>query len=238
MGCKHAIAALLTYACILLAPVAARAEPQLVGILSIKTRGVSEAAAEQFESEVEEALDGVGMQSIDREALRKRLQGSDYMDGCTFGVCLAKLRAATGVPLVLVADIQGTGSNYGFVITLVDTKTGIPTSQVAQTCAVCTIEEAISTATLTTISVLTGTGDAKTTPVLVANGGSGKAGAHKHASTLSNTGLAFIGVGVVGVLAGAYLVYDDHRDLGVGAASSGAALATGGATMLLLSRSF
>lgn len=234
-----ALTALLLLFASLMWPASGRAEPQLVGILSIETKGVSEVAAEQFEAEVEEALDGVGMQSVGRAALREKLDGSLYMEGCLFGPCLATLRGTTGVPIVLVANIQGNGSSYNFVVTLIDTKTGVPISQVAQNCAVCTIEEAISTATLTTISVLTGTGDAKSSadiePVATADVA---ASPSPGPGALRRSGLIFLGAGAIGILAGVYVLSEQDRDIGLITLSSGAGLLTGGATMLLLSRRF
>lgn len=220
-------------------PALCSAEPQLVGILSIETRGVSDVVAGQFEAEVEEALDGVGVQSVGRDALRKKLEGSVFMEGCLFGPCLNTLRNATGIPIVLVANIQGNGSSYNFVISLIDTRTGSPTSQVSQNCAVCTIEEAISTATLTTISLLMGTGDTKTSAdvTLLQQAASGKRVASSK-RLLRRSGLVFLGVGAVAVLSGVYLMSSRGSDVGIVATSSGASIAAGGVTMLLLSRRF
>lgn len=235
--CLLALALLLLVAHGQVAPALSIAEPRLVGILSIETRGVSGVAAEQFESEVEEALDGVGVQSVGRDALRKKLEGSVFMEGCLFGPCLGILRKVTGVPVVLIANIQGNGSSYNFVITLIDTRTGSPTSQVSQNCAVCTIEEAISTATLTTISLLMGTGDTKAPPdAALQSAASNQGGTSKR--LLRRTGLVFLGVGAIAALSGAYLMSVRDSDVGLIGVSSGASIATGGATMLLLSRRF
>ena len=144
-----------------------------------------------------------------------------------------------GQPIVLVADIQGNGSSYNFVVTLSDTRTGIPISQVAQNCAVCTIEEAISTATLTTISVLTGTGDAKSSAdASLLAGAESKTKPSPGPGALRRSGLIFLGAGAIGILAGAYVFREQDRDIGLVTLSSGAGLVTGGATMLLLSRRF
>jgi len=223
----------------------ARSEDNLVGILSIDTNGVSDATAEQFEAQVEEALEGDGKHAVSRKALRERLQGSEFLEGCYFGPCLTALRVASGVPLVLVARIQGEGSSYSFVITLVDTKTGMFTAQVAQTCPVCTVDEAIMTATLATIDLLNGGEIAsgptptETAKAAVTQAKKAKASTQRENTSLRHVGWAFVGLGVAsGVLGGVLWNQGDHRDLGIAGIASGVALATGGITMNLLSKKF
>lgn len=238
---RWALLAVVACAFLVWEPGAAHADEDLVGILSIDATGVSGAAAEQFETEVEQALTGLGRHSVSRKALRERLQGSEYLEGCYFGPCLTALRVASGVPLVLVARIQGEGSSYSFVITLVDTKTGLLTAQVAQTCPVCTVDEAIMTATLATITLLSGGDEAVVSP-----GDTGDSGASlvsgsttptkpaKSNKALRTTGWIFLGVGMAAAAAGAYLFeMEDERDLGIAGAAAGTGLLTGGVTMLL-----
>ncbi|MCP4449296.1 MAG: hypothetical protein GY811_28780 [Myxococcales bacterium] len=242
-------ALLVTLACAVLCalPGFARAEEGLVGILSIDTSGVSDATAEQFEAQVEQALEGVGRHSVDRKALRERLQGSEFMEGCYFGPCLTALRVASGVPLVLVARIQGEGSSYSFVITLVDTNTGMFTAQVAQSCAVCTVDEAIMTATLATIALLSSDDPSgEMGNAMVA--GTSKAGAktpgkdNAKSSSIGpvrTAGWLFLGIGIAAAAAGGYLLLDDERrDLAIAGVASGSALFASGATVLLFSRQY
>lgn len=230
-------------ALILLVPTSARADEDLVGILSIDTSGVSGATAEQFEAQVEEALEGVGRHSVSRDALRERLQGSEFLEGCYFGPCLTALRVASGVPLVLIARIQGEGSSYSFVITLVDTKTGMFTAQVAQTCPVCTVDEAIMTATLATIDLLSpnGAADIEQPDGASLDGQTAAVAKRKPASVgpLRTAGWLFLGAGIAAAAAGSYLLLkDERRDLSIGGLASGAALFTGGATILLFSKQY
>lgn len=220
----------------------AHADTNTVGILSIDTTGVSEVVAEQFESEVEEALEGVGMRSVDREKLRERLAGSEYLDGCSYGPCLAALRVATHVPLVLVARINGVGSSYSFVITLVDTKSGMFTSQVAQSCPVCTIEEAISTATLATISLLTGTGEAEVSEFSSTASSTTDLRSYRRSrplkKSLGRTGLIFLGAGAATGALSLLLWRQDRNDAAIFGGTVGTAFIASGATMLILSRRF
>lgn len=225
---------------VVLTATSVHAEEPTVGILRIDTEGVSDAAAVQFESEVEEALQGVGATTVGSKKLHQRLEGGEYMVGCTFGPCLRAV-AAVRVPLVLVARIRGDGSSYHFVITLVDTKSGIHTSQVSQTCAVCTVEEAISTATLATVALITGTADATVTDPSAGPTAEISLGDKKKSAPalLRTSGLVFLGLGAAAVVVGGYLYLDDTDSRGgpIGLATGGALL-SGGATMVLLSRRF
>lgn len=249
LGCtnalKRAVFALCACALLLAMPGSAQADDDLVGILSIDTSGVSGATAEQFETQVEEALEGVGRHSVSRQALRERLQGSEFLEGCYFGPCLTALRVASGVPLVLVARFQGEGSSYSFVITLIDTKTGMFTAQVAETCPVCTVDEAIVTATLATINLLNPSGSAAIEAPSGANmegdagGEPGKAKEGASVGPLRGAGWVFLATGIAVAAAGSYLlVQDERRDLAIGGAAAGAALFTSGATILLFSNDF
>ncbi len=250
-GChslRRVILTALSCALLCVLPKSAIADDTLVGILSIDTSGVSGATAEQFETQVEEALEGVGRHSVGRKALRERLRGSEFMEGCYFGPCLTALRVASGVPLVLVARIQGEGSSYSFVITLVDTKTGMFTAQVAQSCPVCTVDEAIMTATLATIALLNPTSDSadgsENGVAIAATNTSGNQPTSPKPKSITigpvrTAGWLFLGVGIAAAAAGGYFLQDDsRRDLAIGGVASGAALFTGGATMLLFSKQY
>ena len=217
-------------------------EQNLVGILSIDTSGVSGTTAEQFETQVEEALEGVGRHLVSREALRERLQGSEYLEGCYFGPCLTALRVASGVPLALVARFQGEGSSYSFVITLVDTKTGLLTAQVAQTCPVCTVNEAITTATLATIALLSGGEDTEVNNPITTEEAVAMT-LEEATQPASNrpmrvAGWLFLGTGVVAGIAGGYLWQQEEYDVARAGFAAGFSLFSGGATMLLLSDNF
>ncbi len=215
-------------------------QENLVGILSIDTGGVSGTTAEQFETQVEEALEGVGRRLVRRKALRDRLQGSGYLEGCYFGPCLTVLRVASGVPLALVARFQGEGSSYSFVITLVDTKTGLPTAQVAQTCPVCTVDEAITTATLATIKLLNGGEDIVVATSAIKGTLPIETNVTQPTSNkpLRIAGWLFLSTGVVAGLAGGYLWQQEEHNLARMGFTAGFSLFSGGATMLLLSDKF
>ena len=136
---------------------------ETVGVFRVNIDGVSRTAADKFERSIEEGLTGTGFKVATRKALREALKGSDYIAGCYFGACLKQIYKRTKIRLILVARITSAGPNYNFVVSLLDSRTGLPTSQVADRCAVCTLEEAIASATLAVVALATGTGTAAVT---------------------------------------------------------------------------
>ena len=221
-------------------PARAEAGEDKVGILRIDTQGVSDTVALQFEQEIVSVLEGVGFEVTNRADLLAALGDSEFIDGCGFGPCLRTVYESTGLPLVLTARIQGEGSSFSVIVSLVDTRTGFHTSQDAQKCAVCTLDEAISTATLATVGMATGTGgaavaDPKGDPTKSAVPGES---VRKAKGTLTRSGLIFLGTGAVATVLGAYFLSDGQDDLGAVGLVGGASLLAGGGTMLLLSRRF
>jgi|GEM_PF-1996385 len=135
---------------------------ETVGIFRVDIDGVSKTAADKFEQSLEEGLTGTGFRVVTRDKLRKGLKG-ELVPGCYFGACLKPIYKHLKIRLVLVARITSAGPNYNFIVSLLDARSGMPTSQVADRCEVCTLEEAIASATLAVIALATGTGTAKVT---------------------------------------------------------------------------
>jgi hypothetical protein len=233
---------------------AAKTEPakatEAVAILEVEADGVSEAAAEMFERGIEEGLAGTGFRVVSRDRLAHKLLQSEYVDGCTFGPCLRRIYQASGIRLVLTARVRGIGPSYSFVVSLLDTRSGVPTSQVAERCAVCTVDEAISTATLAVVGLVTGTGGAK-----VADPETGPVGsrdavspakqlhvvesrAQGRRSTLRRIGYAFAGAAAVAGVAGGVLLANDDTDVGYASVSAGGAFVITGVTLFVLSGTF
>ncbi len=138
------------------------ASGETVGVFRVDIDGVSKTAADKFERSIEEGLTGTGFTVKTRKQLRKELKG-ELVAGCYFGACLKILYKRSKVRIVLVARIISAGPNYNFIVSLLDARTGLPTSQVADRCEVCTLEEAIASATLAVVALATGTGTAKVT---------------------------------------------------------------------------
>jgi hypothetical protein len=211
---------------------------------------VSEVAAEAFEKAIEEAITSQGLRVAPRERLGQVLLDSPYVEGCLFGPCLEAVYRVTEVRLVLVARITAVGSSYTLVVSLMDTRTGRPASQVAEECAVCTLEEAVSSATLAVIALMTGTGAAQVRgdgadptrlPDLEALQGRVAALEDRSAGggrSLRRAALFFGGAAVIAGGAAAYLLHTDRDRWAYASGGAAGAFAVTGATMLVLSRRF
>lgn len=142
------------------APVAAPDRPppdqrRMVGILDVRVDGVSEDVKLKFEQQLEQQLDTNQYWLSNRAQMRERMKFSTkWTDGCMIGACLAEIRTQTRAELVLLAALNGSGTSFGYVVTLVRTDTGRVLAQKSERCDVCTINEAMTEATLATIALL------------------------------------------------------------------------------------
>lgn len=210
-----------------------------IGVLEVATYGVSQTAGDKFEQSVEETLAGVGFRAVRSQVVQKQLARGNYVAGCTFGPCMREVLRTTGLRRVLVAHIQGAGQSYSVVVSLVDTRDGTLISQVAQSCPVCTVEEAISTATLAVVELITGAhAPGESGPVAGALVGPDAAVLARKKRQVRRVGWLFLASGVVAGAVGGYLIATDHADAGGPTAGAGGALAVTGLTTLILSTTF
>jgi hypothetical protein len=216
-------------------------DPDAIGVLEVETYGVSETAGDKFEESVEETLADVGRRVERSAAVKKKLADSEYVIGCTFGPCIREVEKATGLSRVLVARIQGEGQTYSVVVSLIDTATGYLVAQVAQSCPVCTVDEAISTATLAVVELVNEKAPETAVPggtrVVVERPAPPDSG-ERAVRRVRRTGWVLLAGGLVGVAAGAWLWRDDQRDTGGPILGGGAGLAVAGVTALVLSATF
>ena len=206
-----------------------------IGVLQIATEGVSATAGEKLEESIEETLADVGFRVVRSSTVISKLAGSDYVAGCTFGPCVAEVGRATGLSRVLVARIQGAGQSYSVVVSLIDTKTGHIESQVAQSCPVCTVDEAISTAALAVVELITEPG----TPANDIAYGQGQDDGNPSGpsrKTLKRAGWIMLAGGALAGATGAYLLANDEDRSGGLSAGAGVGLGLAGLVTLLLSR--
>jgi hypothetical protein len=129
------------------------ARAETVAVLDSVFDGVPGNARADFEANLEESLRGAGFTVLPKETVKGLLVKSDAVAGCAFGPCLKAVGKALGVELALVSRISADGASFSFVLTLVDTATGVPVAQVSDTCAVCTFDEASSAATLAVVDL-------------------------------------------------------------------------------------
>jgi hypothetical protein len=129
---------------------------RIVGILDVRVEGVPKEIKRQFHSELEKQLDSREYWLATQQRIREMMANSTkWTEGCLVGLCLNELKAVTGAELVLLASISGTGTSFGYVVTLVRTDTGRMLAQEASRCEVCTVKEALAGATLAAVKLLT-----------------------------------------------------------------------------------
>lgn len=225
------------------------AEGQIVGILHLEFSGISETAAAAFEDSIEGMLIDGGYRVAPRKRMEEMLGPSSYAAGCRFGPCLREVHRNTEVRLVLVGQISAVGPAYTLVLTLLDTRLGRPTSQVVETCEVCTIEEAITSATLAVVGLTVGTAGAMVDPNLGPTS-TGKLPDFKkelaardalltsRRRRLGQAALFFAGAAALAGGAGAYFAATDRRNSGLPLVGAAGGFAVASGTLLVLSRKF
>src|SRR4051812_7948960 len=133
---------------------------RIVGILDVRVEGVPAEIAQQFQTGLEDQLDSRAYWLAPMSRLHDMMANSTkWTEGCVVGVCLNEVRAQTGAELVLLAALTGSGTSFGYVVTLVRTDTGRMLAQESERCDVCTVNEALTNATLAAVKLLTSVPD-------------------------------------------------------------------------------
>lgn len=213
---------------------------RIVGILDVRVDGVPKEIAEQFEAGLEEQLDSNKYWIAPRSRVHKMMESSTkWSEGCLVGSCLAEVRTQTSADLVLLAALNGSGTSFGYVVTLVRTDTGRIIAQESARCDVCTVNEALNGATSTAVKLLIAVPEKlpdeeaahRHALDLVADKAKADTAAahHHHRKTATIVTLAGIAVAAIG----ATLYYtQDHADYGLVTMAGGAGLAVGGGIAL------
>src|SRR6185295_9285353 len=90
-----------------------------------------------------------------KSSMHDRMQNSTkFTEGCVVGPCLRDVKTQAFADIVLLAALSGSGTSFGWVVTLFRTDTGSVLAQKSERCDVCTVSEALSTATLETVDLL------------------------------------------------------------------------------------
>jgi hypothetical protein len=213
---------------------------RIVGILEVRVDGVPDEVKERFQRGLEDQLDTKHYWLASRAHVKQMMMRSTrWTEGCVVGPCLAEVRAQTGAELVLLAALTGSGTSFGYVVTLVRTDTGRVLQQESDRCDVCTVNEAMTQATLATTGLLNNVPDklpdeaadqSATLDLAVGKVKRELAERDRHSRRVG-TVLTAVGVAVaIGGLA-LYLV-DDQPTYGAVTAGMGGALAAGGIVVL------
>jgi hypothetical protein len=213
---------------------------RIVGILDVRLEGVPKEIKRQFQVELEKQLDSSEYWLAPQQRIREMMANSTkWTEGCVVGHCLTEVKAVTGAELVLLASISGEGSSFGYVVTLMRTDTGGMLAQEASRCEVCTVNEALASATLAAVKLLTAAPDKL--PDEAAEAGAaldvatGKLRAELVTAQRHNRklGITLTLVGVVAAGAGMTLfLAADRPSYALGLAGLGAGTALGGVAVL------
>lgn len=211
-------------------------------IAILEVVGSSDDVTRSFESDLEAQLGVMRVRMITRGALREKLRSSPrWTEGCVVGMCLAEVRARTGAPVVLLAALTGSGTTFGYVVTLVRTDTGRVLAQESDRCDVCTESEAMSRATLATVKLVNAIPEqlpdesaeqGAAIDVAVNAAVSRRRAADRRHERRVGWALALTGLAVAGAGAVLYLAGEDRPAYGLATATAGGGLALGGLTVL------
>ncbi len=128
---------------------------RVIGVLDIKVEGIPSDIAQQFQTSLEAQLDSKRYWLVPRAKVKERMiPSSRWTDGCTIGKCLFDVKTQTGAEIVLVAALSGSGTSFGYVVTLIRTDVGEVVAQQSDRCDVCTLNEVMTNATLATIQLI------------------------------------------------------------------------------------
>jgi hypothetical protein len=214
---------------------------RMVTLLDVRIEGLPDDVKDSFRHQLEEQIDTKRYRLAEREYMRQMLQRSTkWTDGCLVGNCLGMIRKESGAELVLLAALSGSGTSFGYVVTLVRTDTGHVVDQESDRCDVCRVNEVIRGATLAAVDLLNKAPDQlpdeaaeQAARVDRAVGAlQGELAERDHHT--SRIGIALLAVGLVGAITGGalYLLDDSRPSYALGTATGGLAMATGGVVVL------
>ena len=197
---------------------------RLVGILDVQA---SPEIAASFEQSLEEQLDSKMYWLVPRAKMSERLSNSTkWSEGCFVGPCMTEVKVQTSAELVVLAALTGAGTSFGYVVTVVRTDTGRVIAQESDRCEICTINEAMSAATLATIRLVTAVPDELPADSPIISSTRAPARMRKVGIAMTLVGLAAAGVGT------ALYFAQDKPDYALATMAAGGGLALGGVLVL------
>jgi len=137
-------------------PFPASGDPRrIIGILDVRVDGAPAEVGVQFQRDLEAQVDTKHYFLAPRVRMHDRMANSTkWTEGCVVGDCLREVKVQTNADVVLLASLTGSGTSYGWVVTLVGTERGKVVGQTSERCDVCTVSEALNAATRATVALL------------------------------------------------------------------------------------
>jgi hypothetical protein len=213
---------------------------RIVAILEVRVDGVPDEVKERFQRGLEDQIDTKDYWLASRARVKQlMMRSTKWTEGCIVGPCLAEVRAQTGAELVLLAALTGAGTSFGYVVTLVRTDSGRVLQQESDRCDVCTVNEAMTQATLATTGLLNNVPDklpdeaAEQSASLDLAVGQVQRDLVARERRTDRVGVALTAIGLAAAIGGlaAYLV-DDRPTYAAMTAAAGGALTAGGLIIL------
>ena len=210
---------------------------RIIAVLDIRIDGAPAEVGQQFQRDLEAQVDNEHYFLAPRVRVHDRMTNSTkWTEGCVIGGCLREVKTQTGADVVLLAALTGSGTSFGWVVTLVGTNTGVVVGQESERCDVCTVSEALNAATLATIKLLNSIpdvleGEAKPSGPPPEKIFADKLAAIHHDHKVLGTSLVIAGLAVAA--AGAAFYFADHHDrAGLAVAGVGGGALIGGVITL------
>ena len=213
---------------------------RIIGILDVTVDGVPPDIAAQFQANLESQLDSREYWLAPQARMHELLSNSTkWSEGCVVGPCLMEVKVQTGAEVVLLAAINGDGTSFGYVVTLVRTDTGRFVAQEAERCDVCTVNEALTNATLAAVKLVTSLPDKLPDEAAEQHAAMDLATKklehdkvvikHRHRKLATILGLSGLAIAVGGA---ALYFTQDHASYGLATAAAGGGLMVGGLVAL------
>jgi hypothetical protein len=210
------------------------ASQRIVGVLDVRVEGVPPEIAAQFQQQLEAQVDTKHFWLAPRSRMKELMTNSTkWTEGCIVGACLGEVKRQANADLVLLVALNGAGTSFGYVVTLVRTDTGTVLAQESERCDVCTVSEALANATLSTVKILDAVPDElpddkaaeiQKTQQLMASFDRRKQQLEHHLRAVG-TGILITGLAIAAGGAGLYFV---DKNAGIATAAVGGGLALGG----------
>jgi len=213
---------------------------QVAALVDVHVDGVSPEIAQQFQQTLEQKIETKQYWLAPRAKVREAMSSSmRWTEGCIVGGCLAEVRSMTGAPFAMLAALSGSGTSFGYVVTLLRTDTGDVIAQEADRCDVCTVNEAMGQATAATIKLLERLPSqlpdetAERHAAIQLAQTAAKAEAARSSKRTTWIGATLTGVGLAAIAAGAAIYFtNDHADAGSVTLAAGVGVAASGLVVL------